>query len=552
VAGSGLSGLARWGSRMDLKGRTGDLFAARPAPAPAQPPPKPPAVRPAPRLVVAAPVAPRALRQLWIAVHLPALALAAEAPRDQPVAVVQSSPHGQQTVVACNAQAARLGIVSGLGLNAAIALAPELVVQAREPALEARRLGELARLCTSFTPVVCVESADDLLLEVRASRRLFGGLAALVALLRAELAARHCMARLGIAPTPTAAVWFARSGDERPVESLAVLGGRLNELPLTVTRWPGSVQETLTRLGLRRLGDLVRLPRAGLARRFTPQLLGELDEAYGRAPAVRRSHVLPERFRSRLDLEAEVERHDLLEPVLHRLLEELGRFLEGRAAGITACVLGLEHRGRLTTRVVLRRSQSAGHGAEWHRLLYERLARLDLPAPVTAVSLRSGVATPLVSRSALLPGLADPAAAGDQAQVLLDRLRARLGEAAVTGVCLVEEHRPEAASRAVQPVLPGRTAAPSHTLLPCAPRPLWLLAEAQPLLARDGQPWLDGELVVESGPERIESGWWDGADVCRDYYVARLRSGARIWIYRERSAGPPAPAARWFWHGVYA
>jgi protein ImuB len=510
-------------------------------------------VRTPPRLVVSAPAAPRRLRQLWVAIHLPDLALAADAPADLPVAVIDLAAQGPQTVVACNARAARLGIAAGLKLSAAVALATDLCVQAREPAEEARRLAELARLSTSFTPVVCVESADDLLLEVRASQRLFGGLDALLGRLRAELGARRCVATLGVAPTPTAAVWLARAGDPRPVESLALLGGRLNDLPLGITRWPAAVQETFARLGLRRLGDLVRLPRGGVARRFTPQLVAELDEAYGRTPAVRRRHVLPERFRSRLDLEAEVERHDLLEPVLHRLLGELGDFLEVRAAGVTACVLGFEHRGRPATRVVLRRSQAAGRGAEWHRLLYERLARLELPAAVNAVSLRSGVVAPLVARSAHLPGLADPAAAGDQAQVLLDRLRARLGEAAVTGVCLVEEHRPEAASRPIRPVPPARAARGAGAAgLPCAPRPLWLLAQVQPLLLRHGLPWLAGGLALESGPERIESGWWDGADVCRDYYVARLASGARIWIYRERGAAQDGAVARWYWHGVYA
>lgn len=221
---------------MDLKGLTGDLFAL-PSPPPAVPQP---AVRPAPpRLVVAPPVAPRRLRHLWVAVHLPELALPADAPVDLPVAVVHSDGRGPQTVFACNARATRLGVVPGLKVSAAVALAADLCLQAREPAEEARRLQQLARLASSYTPVVCIESADELLLEVRASQRLYGGLPGLLAHLRGQLLAHRCAARLGIAPTPTAAVWLARTGDERPVESLALLGGRLNELPLGVRAGPG-------------------------------------------------------------------------------------------------------------------------------------------------------------------------------------------------------------------------------------------------------------------------------------------------------------------------
>ena len=49
------------------------------------------------------------------------------------------------------------------------------------------------------------------------------------------------------------------------------------------------------------------------------------------------------------------------------------------------------------------------------------------------------------------------------------------------------------------------------------------------------------------GPERIESGWWDGDDVTRDYFVALNADGARFWVFRERSG-----ASGWFLHGIFA
>ena len=55
-----------------------------------------------------------------------------------------------------------------------------------------------------------------------------------------------------------------------------------------------------------------------------------------------------------------------------------------------------------------------------------------------------------------------------------------------------------------------------------------------------------GELRLLAGPERIESGWWDGADVQRDYYVASDTHGARLWIYRECER-----PRRWFLHGIF-
>jgi protein ImuB len=71
-------------------------------------------------------------------------------------------------------------------------------------------------------------------------------------------------------------------------------------------------------------------------------------------------------------------------------------------------------------------------------------------------------------------------------------------------------------------------------------RPLWLLRDPEPL------PWPCEALQRLEGPERIETGWWDGADVARDYYIACAPSGAEVWVYRER-----LPPHGWWLHGVF-
>jgi protein ImuB len=103
---------------------------------------------------------------------------------------------------------------------------------------------------------------------------------------------------------------------------------------------------------------------------------------------------------------------------------------------------------------------------------------------------------------------------------------------------------------------PGRA---DHPAVPPAPvpgaaRPLGLLDAPQPLeMLRDAAGHVrilrhaGRELTLLSGPERIESGWWDEGAIARDYYVARAADGARWWIFRE--CGPPR---RWFLHGCFA
>ena len=80
-----------------------------------------------------------------------------------------------------------------------------------------------------------------------------------------------------------------------------------------------------------------------------------------------------------------------------------------------------------------------------------------------------------------------------------------------------------------------------------SPRPLWLLRTPRTLHSQDGQPICQGRLRMLAGPERIESGWWDGHSARRDYYVARNGKGETFWIYREHRRSKD-----WYLHGIFA
>jgi protein ImuB len=122
---------------------------------------------------------------------------------------------------------------------------------------------------------------------------------------------------------------------------------------------------------------------------------------------------------------------------------------------------------------------------------------------------------------------------------LVERLRARLGSEAVHGIAVRSEHRPEFASTAVD-------SDASSLELDFGERPVWLLDRPKPLAEIGARPHHEGPLELLAGPERIESGWWDGNNVARDYFVARMQNEALVWIYRERGGGG------WYLHGLFA
>jgi len=410
----------------------------------------------------------------------------------------------------------------------------------------------LQRLCLSaqqFTSLVSIEMPNALLLEIKGSVKLFGSLAALLAAIEAAWGRLSLRVQSASAPTPLAALWLARAGKPACIEECGLLASGLAEVPVACTGWEPEWLQTLQAMGVTRIGELLRLPRAGVARRLSPAAVLDLDRALARQAAPRRAFVPSARFRERYDFETEIETAAYLQKALEPLIERCARFLREHQAGVQALELKLSHRVRPATRIRLGLASITSERRRLADVLTEKLNRLELAAPVRAMELRSGALQPLSADSLdAFAGLAGVRAAG-MAPQLVERLRARLGDTAVYGVCPVPEHRPEAAWQRVHELrfTPDVRVSDKHAGDMRAgdmPRPVWLLAEPV-LLSADQQRTHEG-MVLEQGPERIESGWWDGKGVARDYYIARQQKGARWWVFQERRT------QCWYLHGVFS
>lgn len=434
-------------------------------------------------------------------------------------------------------------------------LAAHLPVPAPEPLLE-----RLAAAAGEITPRVSLEPPDGVLLEVRGSLALFGGVEAVCEKLRTAGRRVGVHVRLALAPTPLAALAGARALRRRGSATFRVmhraeLVGALAPLPLTVLRLPEEVVERLAKTGVTEIGQALRLPRAGLARRFGPETLAALDRLVGARAEPRRNVSPRERYRARHDPSYELTSQQAIIGFLAPMLAELEVFLRGRQGSITALECRLHHREGAVTRCRLRFAQPAFAAAAIGFLLGEHLATTVLAAPVTACEL---VSSRLVSRQSASAALWQPGEQGgslaNEAPALIEQLRARLGEESVYGLCLVPEHRPEkawqrvAALRGPSPVANASGPQPvARGPLPATTRrPLWLLSTPLLLPAPGAWPHYEGPLEKLAGPERIETGWWDSRDVERDYYVMRNRAAAQLWVYRERH-----PPHEWFLHGVF-
>jgi protein ImuB len=386
-----------------------------------------------------------------------------------------------------------------------------------------------------------VPAAALLWLEIGASRQLFGGASALRAHIATGLAALGYEARLGVAPTPQGAALLARAGHDEPVPSLSALHARLQPLPLALLALTPAQHAALRSTGLETIGELLAFPAAALARRFGPDTSAYLQRLCGERPEPLRMLQPPPRFSSRCEFSGALTDTTALLFPLQRLLAGLQGYLRSLDQAVQRYTLQLEHRGHAATRVEIGMARPTRAAAQLLTLARERLAALTLIAPVQALGVQAQeFLQPLVLQlDCFAPGIQH----SEQLQIVIDRLVARLGDAAVQTLRIAADHRPERAwsALAAQPEHamrpPPVAAALPVAAVPPSLRPCWLLPQPRGI-DRPGQ--------LLAGPERIESGWWDGADIARDYYLARGTAGAHWWVYRDLRSGA------WHLHGLWA
>ncbi|MCU0754453.1 MAG: DNA polymerase Y family protein [Xanthomonadales bacterium] len=502
----------------------------------------------------------------WACLRLPQLALDAAlrtVPDPERPWVLLGGPANRPVLLDVNPAAAALGLRPGMPLPVARARADGFGCLTDDAARGTALHTLLADWAHGYSNQVSRELPEAVVFEIAGSRSLFGDWPRLRLRLRADLDQLGVHYRLIAAPNPYAARVLAEVESDAGIPAEA-LGGALGQLPLEAALLDARTLDVLRRSGLRRLRQVLALPREALARRFPASLLRWLDQLCGRAPVTLALHTPAERWQAAIELPCEVTATGMLLFPLRRLIDGLVQRLRALDGAVQRWQLTLTHaRGGPVPETVLALglAEPSRDAALLFELARERLAQLVLPAPVLA----------LAGHADTLPRYRPPATDLFEARppgslpwpALCERLRGRLGEQAVQGLQAAADHRPEHASRCV--AVHGEPAArkprPDAAAL-AVPRPAWLLATPVPLPSP----------VVEvlAGPERIEAGWWDlespalavasgsdwaegnsgkpsgAADVRRDYYIVLTREGRRAWVYCAAGHDGPYWLHGWF------
>jgi protein ImuB len=369
--------------------------------------------------------------------------------------------------------------------------------------------------------------------------------------------------------------------DSRPLYAPRIPPGEqraaLSELPVAALRLPENILQTLDELDVHTVGRLCALPRSSVAARFGDIVARRIDEALGNRPEIITPVRLLEPVEAEWSFEEPVTDRQTLDAVLRTLLDQIAAQLALRQEG----ALRLECRFFGTRQQManlmigsVRPRAAAAHLWDLFRL---QLERTSLPEEVLRISLEATSTDLLETHQPAIIDDGRERTADKDFAVLLERLCSRLGERAVLRPRLVPDAQPELALRwvaALRPAGPACRAGPrikSGSRNPpflhqprsrpaggtCGhgARPLRLKPQPVPIaavsLVPDGPPirfqWQGQDCVIRNywGPERIETGWWRGPRVDRDYYRVETAVGQRFWLFRRNRDG------NWFLHGVF-
>lgn len=493
---------------------------------------------------------------------------------------------------ATNRAARRLGHAMGQAHADAKAVSPTLISHPAEPDRDTEALRLLSLWAERYSPCVAMDAAsagrEGLLIDMTGGAHLFGGEIALLTDMAVRLKAAGIPARLAMADTAGAAWALARFGP-RDTRRLVPVGGNrvaLAPLPVVALRLDEADVKLLSRLGLRTIGDLMALPRSGLARRFRGEagltLVRRLDQAMGAEPEILEPIRRPPVWRVWRNVLEPLIDVPGIETVLNDLAPSLAESLERDGQGARRLTLTAFRTDGRATHLSVALSVPSIRPAHLAKVLKERgLEHLDLGFGADAVMLSADVVEPLTAVQSDL----DKGRDGDQRlafAALLDRLGARLGETAAFHLEARASWLPEHSQvrRPAGEGPPGPAEAP-----PLPDRPLLLLDPPEPVTVPlaslpDGPPasfvWrrVTHRVSRAQGPERLSAEWWKPArralpERTRDYYRVEDREGRRYWLFREglyeredKAVEPPAPGETetrlvdrppgWWMHGVFA
>jgi protein ImuB len=526
--------------------------------------------------------------------------------RRQQVVLFRRDSRRGQLVSAASPLSRQIGVCPGMPLSEAKSLLrrgsnEEKFLFEHDLNQDTQAIEQLCKSLESFSPIVGLETIDEqefkkgrrpsaLLLDITGLAHLFGDEKQLARQLLQHLESIGYLARAAIADTVGAA-WAAAHflsdryfhQHQQPLVITAGDSQQLLSLPVEALRLDDTIADTLHQLGIRKLSQLLQLSRDDLAMRFGSAIHLRMDQLLGATPEPVVALRTPAQFMAEQLLEYPTRHRETIEVIISRLIEQLCRQLRSQQQGSLQWQVCLQcSSGPINFSVSLfQPSTSISEIMPLVEMQLEIVFQASFKSQKKRKLVRfevNEICVTVASHVLLVQQQRDlfnenPRLDKQSLSHLINRLAGRLGTENVVYPTLQSGAQPEYSYR-LKPLVdarrkhrrqPAQSKPGSHRLARpirlCHP-PVPIKAELQltespaskygstarnphrpPAVIAIGKTSYQVEQTW--GPERIETGWWRGPTVCRDYWRIAVNTGQQFWIYRDLRRD------RWWLHGEF-
>ena len=460
---------------------------------------------------------------LWAYFHFYQLTIDSGGVSDETAAVIVYSAKNNQ-VRQCNSAAVKAGVTVGMGMAQAAALCQSVSVIDYCEQSEVHRLLALANRLYQVASDIVIFTPNGLALRLDPLVRYYEGLENIWQVLINELRAARVSFAFGVGWSIEAARTLAMNSSNQVLHNKEQIRQALAMCPLHATELTDKQRNTLKRVGIHSLQQLLEISAAELGRRFDNSLITYLCALRAETFPRVNYYSPPDTFFSLIEPSYEVSHTEQLLPFMRNLIDEFLTFSRLRNVFSQQLTFTLCFREAPSMKVTVGSAAPLFKLSQWESLTGLKLEQIVLSAPVIKLTLQVDKLEDVDEQTSDFFNNRVHAFAQKQ---LISRLQARLGEAVIQYPCAGDDFRPDQLSC----LKPGNTRGNLHHPLPCVS----LISPAP----------LEESPHIEFGPIRLQTGWWDGNNVKRDYYIGRTEDGRRMHLYRDSTGG-------WFISGFYS
>lgn len=440
-----------------------------------------------------------------------------------------------------------------MALADARAMLPNLMTEAEQPKRDEAFLRALTRWSTAYTPWVAVDGDNGLTLDITGCDHLFGGEEQMARIMAARLRAMRLTVRWSLADTKGAAWALARYACDPVIVPTGRTKEAISDLPVSALRIDEATATTLSRLGLREIGDVASMSRGGLVRRFGAELMRRIDQVMGveAEPVAPVQLTMP--YAVRLALPEPIGKTEDAMAALNRLLNHLCERLERDQRGAMRLSLTIQRTDHSEDCIEIGLARPTRDPERILRLFKPKVDTLDAGFGLDAMRLHAPATEPLIPEQGTTHTHSnrEPHALTD----LIGRIGNRIGFDRVTRFLPAESHIPERAftvsPAAYSDVAPFPCSKPERPIILFGPEPITPNDTATPpALFR----WRGITFTAQHsiGPERITPEWWwddpNWRSGVRDYWRVQTGEGRRLWLFHAKGG---EVRGGWFAHGMF-